>query len=46
MKVLWLFKKLNVNDFKNTTHSQLEIRALSVISETIDETISFEAFVS
>ena len=45
--MLWLLKKSNVNDFKNTTHSQLEnTRALSVISETIDETISFEAFVS
>ena len=33
------FEKIDVNDFKNT-------RALSVISETIDETISFEAFVS
>ena len=44
--MLWLLKKLNVNDFKNTTHSQLKIRTLSVISETIDEAISFEAFVS
>ena len=44
--MLWLLKKSNVNDFKMQRKASFNTRALSVMSETIDETISFEAFVS